>query len=77
MSDPMILTVRSGQGTLTQRSLHHAGDGFTDEIETIERTPRQHSGWQSITYKGKRYQLMGGIRTNFWINLTLPIKGRQ
>ncbi len=40
-------------------------------IEQIERVPRQHSGWESIFYQGHRYQLFGGIRTVFWINIAV------
>ena len=40
-------------------------------IEQIERVPRQHSGWKSIFYQGYRYQLFGGIRTGFWINIVV------
>jgi len=71
MTDSIPLAVRSGDGT---GQSHY---GFLDVVELIERVPRQHSGWQSINYKGQRYKLWGGIRTNFWINLTMPIKGRQ
>ena len=49
---------------------------FDDGIEWATRKPRIHRGWQSVTYKGERYQLMGGIRTQYWINLRHPIKGR-
>lgn len=43
----------------------------------IERVPRDHSGWQSIRYQGKRYQLFGGIRTNLFIDTNNPIKGKK
>jgi hypothetical protein len=33
----------------------------------------QHKGWQSITYSGKRYQLFGGVRGGYFINLGRPI----
>jgi len=72
--DSVILYVCSGKhdykGTMPE-------SGFPDVVEQVERTPRQHSRWKSVTYKGIRYQLMGGIRTNYWINLSLPIKGKQ
>ena len=44
-------------------------------IEVIKRTPVQHKRWQSVTYKGKRYQLFGGPYTDadYRINLSLPI----
>jgi len=54
-----------------------SGKDMKDMEDYVERVPRQHSGWQSVTYMGQRYQLFGGIRTDYWINLTMPIKGRQ
>lgn len=64
-----LFTVRSGKGTVRP-------DGtFTDEIEKVSRVPRQHKGWESVTYKGQRYQLHGGIHTEWFICLTTPIKG--
>jgi hypothetical protein len=67
--------VRSGKGGL--RYNEHDEAVFTDSLTTATRGVRQHSGWQSVTYNGKRYVLMGGIRTPLWINLSMPIKGRQ
>jgi hypothetical protein len=65
------IQVRSGKGTVTR-------DGhFTDVIEVVSRCVQYHSGWESITYKGKRYQLLGGIRTDWFINAANPIKGRN
>ena len=64
--------VRTGLGTVRM------SDGtFTDIVEVAERVPRQHRNWQSVTYKGKRYQLFGGIHTNWFICLNSPIKGRK
>lgn len=37
------------------------------------RMARQHSGWFSVWYLGKRYQLLGGLRVPFFINLSRPI----
>ena len=63
----MLLKARTGHGTV----LH---DGtFNDVVETISREP---SG-NRITYKGKRYRLGGGIRTDYFINLDNPIKRRS
>lgn len=45
-------------------------------VDTIERAPRWHRGWQSVTYKGKRYQVHGGFRNPQFINLRHPLKGR-
>lgn len=53
------------------------GTGFTDEIETIARTPRQHKGWESVNYKGKRYQLHGGVHTPWFICLNSPITKKK
>lgn len=66
----VVFRVRSGIGTVSD-------DGsFTDVVATEVRTLRQHSGWQSVAYKGNRYRLGGGIRTDFYICLNNPIKKR-
>jgi hypothetical protein len=67
--------VRNGDGRPI--ILNDKGEtSFTDSTCIITRSVRQHNGWQSVTYKGKRYILRGGIRTHMWINLSMPIKGR-
>ncbi len=86
-SGPQSLVVRSGKGTCRWESGQEsesivspktkAMQQFTDSIEMIERVPRQHSGWQSVTYQGQRYQLNGGIRTFWFICLSNPIKSRK
>ena len=64
----MTFVVRSGGGTVLN-------DGtFTDVVDVVSRTPRQHFGWQSVTYRSKRYQLFGGIHTAYFINLSNPIR---
>lgn len=66
----MTFHVRTGLGTVTP-------DGkFTDTVELASRAVRQHSRWQSVTYKGKRYQLHGGVYTDWFICLNTPIKGK-
>ena len=70
----MLLTVRTGFGSLSRGAWIVE---FTDEREKVSRVPRQHAGWQSIRYKGARYQLHGGIRTSFFINLNNPIRGKR
>lgn len=52
------------------------GDNNFRVVDIIERAPRWHVGWQSVTYKGKRYQVRGGIRNPWFINLRHPLKGR-
>ena len=71
----MLFTVRTGLGTV--RRMRTAGREFTDTVERVHREPRQHAGWQSVRYKGARYQLHGGIRTSFFINLNNPIRSRR
>jgi hypothetical protein len=34
---------------------------------------RQHVGWQSVRWQGKRYQLFGMIRGQAFIDLSLPL----
>lgn len=53
-----------------------ARDGFRI-VETVIRSTRQHSGWESCTYRGKRYQVFGGVRTYQFIDLANPIKGNK
>ncbi len=43
------------------------------KCKTLDATPRQQSGWQSIRFAGNRYVLRGGIRTEFFISLNSPI----
>jgi hypothetical protein len=43
-------------------------------VATIARTPRQHAGWQSVRYQGKRYQLFGGVRVNEFIDVANPLR---
>lgn len=50
------------------------GDDCFRIVGTIERVPRQHSGWQSVRYNGNQYQLHGGIRNNEFINVAHPLK---
>ncbi len=63
------LHVRTGAGTVSWD-----GETFTDTVEIANRAPRSHTGWQSITYKRKRYQLFGNVRTPFFICLSNPIR---
>ena len=41
---------------------------------TIERTPQQHTGWQSVRWQGRRYQLFGGIRNPEFIDIANPLR---
>lgn len=66
----MILTVRTGLGTVS-------GTSFTDVVETVNRVPRMNVGWQAVTYRSKRYQLSGGIRTPYFICLNNPLSRRE
>lgn len=43
-------------------------------VATIYRAVRQHVGWQSCRYKGRRYQVFGGIRNPDFIDVANPIK---
>ena len=46
-------------------------------LATIQRTPRQHSGWVSIAFQGRRYQVFGGVRNPLFIDITSPLKQRE
>lgn len=61
--------VRTGKGTIN-------GSSFTDVVEWVTRSTTQHSGWKSVRYKGKRYQLLGGFRTCYFICLDKPLTRR-
>lgn len=67
----VTLLARTGLGTI---NLHT--QIFNDVIEVVDRSHRQHKGWQSVRYKGKRYQLFGGVYTAYFICLNSPIKPR-
>lgn len=68
--EDVVFRVRTGLGTVRD-------DGsFTDIVTTEARTPRQHAGWQSVRYMNKRYQLFGGIRTDYFICLNNPLKSK-
>jgi hypothetical protein len=68
--DAITFEVRTGLGTVKRKVTLRCGESdFTDHVEWATRVPRQHVKWQSVTYKGKRYQLHGGIHTNWFICL--------
>ena len=52
-------------------------DRVTFEIKgtgtLVTRSVRSHSGWRSVRYNSRRYQLFGGIRTPYWINPDRPL----
>lgn len=72
--EELFVLVRTGGGQIDQRT-----SGFTDETDGIWVVPTFHDpegkgrGWQSIVYDSRDYQLFGGVRTPFWINLQNPI----
>ena len=79
-TDLVQIAVRTGTGSIiyTENTKNTENTwclpvGFTDEIEQIDRIPREHSGWKSICYKKRRYQLFGGVRTAYFICLNSPI----
>lgn len=39
----------------------------------ITRTRNRCAGWSWVRYAGRRYQLYGGIRTAFFVNLKNPL----
>ena len=59
--------------TISGIKLWRSSNPITYLCKTVNRIPRQHVGWQSVVYKGKRYRLGGGIRTDYFINLDNPI----
>ena len=43
----------------------------------IDRVAVPRSGWWQVTYGGKRYQLFGGTRGDYFINLSRPCGRRE
>jgi hypothetical protein len=41
--------------------------GWSDTIDVVSRVPKQRKGYQMVTYKGRQYQLHGGIRNDLFI----------
>lgn len=50
-------------------------DGGT--VCKVDRVAVPRSGWWQVTYGGKRYQLFGGIRGDYFINLSRPCGRRE
>ena len=46
-------------------------------VGAATRSMRQHSGWESVVFQNRRYQLFGGIRTAHRINLEHPLGQRK
>jgi hypothetical protein len=62
-NNPVIIEVRDGGlGTSRPRTT----------VTTIERVPCDRAGYQVVRYRGNRYVLRGGIRTDHFISLDLP-----
>jgi hypothetical protein len=63
--------VRKGTGTVWGDS-----SGFHDMVEVIRRKPQERKGWWYVNYRNKRYQLMGGTRTPYFICTNRPLTSR-
>ena len=63
------------QHTIVDIQLKDGNENFKI-IGTIARAIVSHRGWYSATYKGKRFQVHGGIRNPLFINVQHPLKGR-
>jgi hypothetical protein len=73
-----MFVVRTGKGDVSRhQDPKNPMTEFTDSVEIAQRIPRQHAGWQSVTYKGKRYQLFGGTHVFWFICLNSPIKTKN
>lgn len=46
-------------------------------VGTIIRIPNKHSGWESVTYNKQKFQLLGGIRNNHFIDIAHPALKRK
>lgn len=84
-NESVLIVVRKGTGSIIydqdlqikrivdSGSCEPCPRDFADEVDRVDRVPREHAGWQSVRYQKKRYQLFGGIRTLFFICLNSPI----
>lgn len=80
-NDAIAIELHGGKQGLYFEDHGGVGAGFVQYNEPmlqghIVRVPQDRSGYQVVTYKGKRYALRGGIRTEHFISLDLPVKGR-
>jgi hypothetical protein len=67
MNSQVLIEVRDGGlGTLRPRTV----------VETIWRVPIERKGYSTVRYQGFRYVLRGGISTEHFISLDLPLKTR-
>lgn len=48
------------------------GENRFKVVGTIRRVPQPMGGWDCVFYQGRRYQLLGGIRNNVFINIKHP-----
>lgn len=46
---------------------------WPNTLFSIVRVSKQHVGWRSAMYLGKRYQVFGGIRGDEFIDLSNPL----
>lgn len=70
-SDGLRFVVRSGHGTI-----YYEGSSakFNDEVMWATRVPTYHSGWWSVRFQNRWYQVFGGVRTPYFICLNSPIR---
>lgn len=65
--------VRLGDGSrlvsYENKPTHGEVVGFADTTEVVWRTPIQRARYHVVNYKGRKFQLLGGIRTPYFINL--------
>jgi hypothetical protein len=45
-------------------------------IGVATRVAHEMDNWEWVSYAGRRYQLFGGIRGPYWIDLSNPIRRR-
>ena len=77
---PILSPVGCGE-THTRRedeAMQNPATVGTGYVYFVLATPfrRQHVGWESIRFHGGRYQVFGGIRGPFFINLDRPLTGK-
>ena len=45
-------------------------------VGKIYRVPRERCGWRAVRYKNQWYQLFGGFRVDYFIDINFPIRKR-
>lgn len=71
----MTATNRKQEGLMTNVYCIEVKDfRLSIVVDNIWRCPKQMAGWKKVRYLNQDYQLFGGIRNNYFIDLSNPIR---